>query len=118
MRCLNQNIARQANIEDECTGKTDLIEFNQVLKPLLHFEEGIRNEQQNGVLFSYIKYLQLVDWTGRAIRDDKRGHISNGTPTILAQLTISSKQWLINPTQCEAIHWRRFNRIEPTFNTG
>ena len=38
-------------------------------------------------------YLELVDWTGRAIRDGKRGHISNELPNILIRLNIDAHAW-------------------------
>jgi hypothetical protein len=39
-------------------------------------------------------YMELLDWTGRAIRDDKRGHIPEDIPPILARLGIDPQQWL------------------------
>lgn len=39
-------------------------------------------------------YLELVDWTGRAIREGKRGSISNQLPPILERLQIDPKHWL------------------------
>ncbi|ARU56629.1 transposase [Oleiphilus messinensis] len=39
-------------------------------------------------------YLELVDWTGRIQRDDKRGSISTTLPPILQRLNISEKQWI------------------------
>ena len=68
--------------------------------------------------FRFEDYLQLVDWTGRIIRRNKRGHIEKGLPPILERLKISADQWHINTTQFEAIHAYRFNRVEPMLNTG
>ena len=183
MRCLNQPIARQANREDECSGKFwesrftsqalktqeallscmayvdlnpvragmatspetscytsiqertnpsfdmnqaiddqrqcgDLMDFKTPIKPLLHFEGGLSNELQAGILFSFRDYLELVDWTGRIIRKDKRSYIDNTLPPILHRLQISTSQWHLNTTQFEAIHPRRFNRVEPNLDTG
>ena len=39
-------------------------------------------------------YLELVDYTGRAIRDDKRGFIVQSTPPILQRLGINPDAWL------------------------
>ena len=183
MRCLNQPIARQANLEDECTGKFwesrftsqalkteeallscmayvdlnpvragvatrpeasdytsiqeriqpafnlqhaiksqcqagDLLEFKAPLKPLLQFEGSMVKQSQQGILFALQDYLELVDWTGRFIRHDKRGFIDSASPPILSRLQISPKQWHLNTTQFEALHARRFNRITSNIDTG
>jgi len=183
MRCLNQPIARQANLEDKCTGKFwesrftsqalkseeallscmayvdlnpvrakladtpeqseytsirerlkpefnlqqaigdqtecgDLLDFTSPLKPLLPFEGKLANELLNGILFGFKEYLALVDWTGRILRSDKRGHIDNVLPPILDRLQITADQWRINTTQFEVIHPRRFNRTIPQLYTG
>lgn len=175
MRCLNQPIARQANLEDNCTGHfwearfksqallTDeallscmayvdlnpvradiaktpehsdytaiqeriterfslqkairsqsqsgyLLNFEHPLKPLLPFEGNVTAEQQTGILYNFTDYLQLVDWTGRAIRSDKRGSIPDHLPDILQRLAIDQTVWLANATQFEAIHRQRFGR--------
>ena len=39
-------------------------------------------------------YIELVDYTGRAIRDDKRGFIVQSTPPILQRLGINPDAWL------------------------
>ena len=43
---------------------------------------------------SYYFYLELVDWTGRVVRKDKRGSISVDTPPILERLRIDPDEWL------------------------
>ena len=183
MRCLNQPIARQANIEDNCTGKFwesrftsqalkseeallscmayvdlnpiraeiaispetsnytsiqeriqpifnlkeainnelhcgDLLDFKTPLKSLLHFKDDLLNHSETGMPISYRDYLELVDWTGRIIRNDKRGFIDNDLPSILSRLQIPSEQWHLNATQFEGIHASRFNRITPNIDTG
>ena len=96
----------------------DLLDFDNPLKPLAPFENRLTNELQNGILFNFKEYLALVDWNGRTIRSDKRGHIDNAMPPILQRLQISADQWRINTTQFEAIHPRRFNRITPQLDSG
>ncbi len=164
MRCLNQPIARQANLEDKCTGKFwecrftsqalkteeallscmayvdlnpiragmatspetsehtsiqerinpifslsqaianqfksgDLLDFKTPLKPLLHFEGGLVNQSQTGILYAFRDYLELVDWSGRMIRNDKPGFLDQELPPILARLRISPQQWHVNTTR-------------------
>jgi REP element-mobilizing transposase RayT len=183
MRCLNQPIARQANLEDKCTGKFwesrftshalkteeallscmayvdlnpvragtatspetsnytsiqeriqpafsleqaiknqlqagDLLDFKTPLKPLLNFEKGRMNQTQAGIVYALRDYLELVDWTGRIIRNDKRGFIEDKLPPILHRLNLPTEQWHLNTTQFEAIHARRFNRVTPYIDTG
>jgi len=183
MRCLNQPIARQANLEDKCTGKFwesrftsqalkteeallscmayvdlnpvragtaaspetssytsikerinprfcinqavqdqrkggDLLDFKTLLKPLLHFEGDHEAQPQAGICFTFRDYLELVDWTGRFIRNDKRGYIGDKMPPILSRLNIEQGQWHLNATQFETLHARRFNRVTPNIDTG
>ena len=39
-------------------------------------------------------YLDLVDWTGRQIRENKRGAISESEPAIMDRLGIDAEHWL------------------------
>jgi len=56
-----------------------------VVKLLLHFEGNIRDERQKGILFSVSDYLQLVAWTERTVRSDKRGVTHCSAPTLRGQ---------------------------------
>jgi REP element-mobilizing transposase RayT len=38
-------------------------------------------------------YLRLVDWTGRAVRSDKRGFIADEKPSIIQRLNIDPDAW-------------------------
>lgn len=54
-----------------------------------------RHRQDDDTIPYYLTdYLALVDWTGRAIRADKRGAISNAIPPILERLNIDPDHWL------------------------
>ncbi len=44
--------------------------------------------------FNLVDYPELVDWSGRAIRDDKRGAFDDRLPSILERLGISQGHWL------------------------
>lgn len=144
MRCLNENIARQANLEDDCTGRfwegrfkcqalldekalmacmayVDLNpvrakiastpesseytsvrerslqrQRNAAVQPasLLPFAGNPRQDMPKGLPFRLDDYLALVDWTGRHLRDDKRGVIAGNIPPILERLEIDSRHWL------------------------
>jgi hypothetical protein len=47
----------------------------------------------SGLLFRLTDYLELVDWIGRILRDDKRVAIPESTPQTLQQLNIDSKHF-------------------------
>jgi len=47
-----------------------------------------------GLPFRLTDYLELVDWTGRILREDKRGVIPENTPPILNRLHFESRHWL------------------------
>ncbi len=51
------------------------------------------NQLSEGLPFYLNDYLELMDWSGRAIRNDKSGFINNQLPSILSRLQIDSKTW-------------------------
>lgn len=61
---------------------------------LMPFVGPLREPMPEGLPFRLADYLELVDWTGRAIRDDKRGMIPDGIPPILERLQIEPRYWL------------------------
>jgi hypothetical protein len=61
---------------------------------LFPFVGNERQHRPEGIAFAFQDYLELVDWTGRAIREDKRGHIPNHLAPILERLGYSPDQWL------------------------
>ena len=82
------------------------------------FQDRLAKELQTGILFNFEEYRALVDWTGRIIRSDKRGHITNALPPIFERLQITQDQWRTNTTQFKAIRPKRFNRLTPQLDTG
>jgi hypothetical protein len=61
---------------------------------LFPFAGNPRKEMPKGLPFRLKDYLELVDWTGRAIQEDKRGHIPANQPPILQRLQIEPQHWL------------------------
>jgi REP element-mobilizing transposase RayT len=142
MRCLNEPIARQANQEDNCTGRfwegrfksqalldevavlacMAYVDLNPIRakmadtpeqsdhtsiqlriraalkgeqpKSLLPFIGNERQHQPKGIAFSLQDYLELVDDTGRIIRNDKRGAISANSAKLLTRLNIPQDNWI------------------------
>jgi len=50
--------------------------------------------KEDGIAFALKDYLELADWTGRIVRDDKRGSIDTGTPGILQKLQLDEDTWM------------------------
>ena len=160
MRCLNEPIARQANIEDDCRGHfwesrfksqalldeaalisaMAYVDLNPVranmaetpeqsdytsiqtrlqdakkatlLKPFIGTGTGTGTGTKNlidpdPIPCDFNHYLQLLDWTGRAILPKKKGFIAEDAPPILARLNINATQWIKQHHQLES-HYPHF----------
>ena len=70
---------------------------------LLSFIGSDHKEKQVGICFSLKDYLTLVDETGRIIRDEKSGSISEATENILARLHIDNESWIKLTSSFESI---------------
>ena len=55
-----------------------------------------------GLPFKLTDYLELVEYTGRILRDDNRGRISSNLPPILQRLGIEADNWLTLTTSFES----------------
>jgi len=60
--------------------------------PLMPFDATGRTPW--AIPFDFRDYLELVDWTSRAVRADKRGFIPESTPKILTRLGIDPGQFI------------------------
>lgn len=60
--------------------------------PLMPFDATGRTSW--AIPFAFEDYLELVDWAGRAIRFDKRGHISEHQPKILKRLGVDGDPFI------------------------
>jgi REP element-mobilizing transposase RayT len=145
MRCLNEKIARQANIEDDCKGRfwegrfksqalldtaalltcmayvdlnpvragmsktPETSDFTSIQERLFSHATKQGKSKQPSTLkrfstntlkdpkrisFKLDDYFQLVDWTGRILRADKRGSIPEDYPPILQRLQLLPDKWL------------------------
>jgi len=62
---------------------------------LMPFNKGVvLKDDEKALAFSLKDYAELLDWTGRALRDDKKGAIPEKAPLILDRLGLSSEQWV------------------------
>ena len=53
-----------------------------------------RNDMPQGLPFRLNDYLELVDWSGRILREGKKGAIPDHLPGILQRLDMDAKQFI------------------------
>jgi len=83
--CKKMGIAQQ---------KEKPLEYAFTKKPLFGFIGDTIEQQPQGIPFSLLDYIELVDWSGRIIREDKRGAISSQRPRLLSTLGLDDDTWL------------------------
>ncbi|MEW8322051.1 MAG: transposase [Candidatus Thiodiazotropha taylori] len=69
---------------------------------LLPFVGNPRSDMPKGLPFRLSDYVQLIDWSGRAILENKRGFICSDLPPMLERLQIDPKHWLYLMQQFES----------------
>jgi REP element-mobilizing transposase RayT len=166
MKCLNEQLARRANAEDNCTGKfwegrfksqalldeagllTAMVyvdlnpiragiaatpedsEFTSICERIRKWRETPRIEQdaavaakvpllpfhfdgaERAIPYRLDDYLTLVDWTGRAIRSDKRGFIDDRLPPIMQRLSIDADAWWLAMRPRGNVFGRAMGRLD------
>ena len=96
-------------------GFSNLYRMSQCVN-ILNCLTSINQHTKDSIPCSWPDYgvLQLVDWTGRAERANKRGVIAQDTPPILERLNIQPKHWLSHAMAFEQHHAKVFNREQTT----
>ena len=61
---------------------------------LFPFAGNPRKDMPDGIPFNLADYLELVDWSGRIMREDKKGYIPDHLPTILQHLDMDARHWI------------------------
>ena len=90
------NITNTPESSDYTSVKQRVISAKKAKQPamLLPFVGNPRKEMPKGLPFELTDYLELIELTGRCIREDKAGHIEANQPTLLERLKISPENWL------------------------
>jgi hypothetical protein len=70
-------------------------------KNLMRFVGNHSQDMPKGIAYSLIDYCELVDCTGRCIREDKAGYIELQHSPILARIGLDTEQWLTLTTEFE-----------------
>jgi REP element-mobilizing transposase RayT len=68
---------------------------------LMRFVGNHHANMPKGVAYSLVDYCEVVDCTGRCIREDKAGYIENHHSPILERLGLNPEQWLSLTTEFE-----------------
>ena len=61
---------------------------------LLPFADNLRQPMPKGIIYNLLDYLELIDWTGRQIRENKTGSIDGNAPPILLRIGIAPEHWI------------------------
>ena len=86
---IQQRITAYSNQQSK---KSNKINNNSKPIELAGFTEG--STVKDGIPYSLKDYFELADWTGRAIREDKRGYIPEKEPKIINKLGIDAEIWM------------------------
>jgi REP element-mobilizing transposase RayT len=62
--------------------------------PLMPLAKQKADRHENAIGFTLTDYLALIDWAGRAIREDKRGAIPEQAPRILQRIGLEGDRYL------------------------
>jgi REP element-mobilizing transposase RayT len=81
--------------------RLESIKQPSIKNTLMPFVCSPRQDMSKGIPFSLKDYCELVDITGRVIRDDKAGHIDQQQQPMLQRLGLSDEQWLTLTTEFE-----------------
>ena len=79
--------------------------------PRLHAFQSPASKSTTALPSEVQDYLQLVDWTGRAIRPDKRGAIDSSLPPILQRLNVDTRAWAVAMTSQGNVFGQAMGRI-------
>lgn len=68
--------------------------------------DSYQSNNPEHIPYNLLEYIELVEWTGRQIRADKRGYMTSVIPPIFASLNINSAAWLHNCEKLEHTYFR------------
>jgi hypothetical protein len=87
---------------------------HQTEAPVVQLRRFADQSQNNKAAIPYTlhDYLQLVDWSGRCIREGKRGRIDAKLPPILARLSIDPEVWQLAMARKGTLLGRAMGRLD------
>jgi REP element-mobilizing transposase RayT len=76
------------------SSKSDSSECKSHSIPLMPLVKQVKDRHENAIGFALTDYLELIDWAGRAIRENKCGAIPEHAPPILQRIGIETRRYL------------------------
>jgi hypothetical protein len=99
---IRAKMARSPETSDHTCIKSRIESIKGHRKPKSAIEKFVGSKPgETGLPFVLRDYLELADWTGRIVREGKRGEINSSLPAILERLSLDHDSWLILTTQFE-----------------
>ena len=91
---IRAGLAKTPETSDHTSIKRRITDTEVSLSQLHPFVGNPHKNIPQGLQFALIDYIELVEWTGRIIRNDKRGFIDKSEPSILQRLHQDTDNWL------------------------
>lgn len=92
---IQQRLRQYAEIQQLATSTSN--ESDPIIEQpadLLPFVGSEHVNAPDGIAFTLPDYFELLDWTGRALRDDKRGAIPSHLQPMFQRLGLNENQWV------------------------
>ncbi|MBL4761484.1 MAG: transposase, partial [Gammaproteobacteria bacterium] len=70
---------------------------------LMPFVGNPREPMPDGLPFHLQDYIELVEWSGRIIKENKRGSISQDKPPILNRIGVDPRSWAVLTSKFESL---------------
>ena len=87
----------QERIKTLADAQEQLNKSKDKIHPLPYQPESLldfgNQPDKDAIHYALSDYLELVDWTGRRIRDDKKGFIDSSAPKLFTQLKMDEEDW-------------------------
>lgn len=77
--------------------------FHGALLPFAGRNQNVKTLHH--IPFQFSDYVELIEWTGRQLCHNKRGHIKRSQPPILTRMGMSERCWLQNCQHLETIFY-------------
>ena len=102
---IQARVRRAASVKDDSTGCP--------APGLMPFGGGLENGREPPALpVGLEEYIELVDWTGRMARADKKGFIPPETPSALSELNVDGAQWRMLALEIQREAITMFNGLD------